>query len=198
MTQSTNTQELVTKLKLHFERWQIGTCDDAEIAQEAVMEMVPDVIDALTIQPQAEAQPLIKDLANLLEAKIAAYEKATAALTPAQPAADVRERVARAICEADDYDPDDIVPHVHEDRPKWRDYEAHADATLSATPAVSGWRDTLNNIDKALDKYHTDLLKRENGDIAASRLVSAVEHAFGRNDFHKQRDRLLPPQNEGG
>ncbi len=55
MTNNETQCERVAKLKSLFDKWLVGTCDDAETAQEAVMEMVPDILAALATQPQAEA-----------------------------------------------------------------------------------------------------------------------------------------------
>jgi hypothetical protein len=46
------------RLKSLFDKWQIGTDDDAEMAQEAVMEMVPDILAAL---PQTEVSEAVRE-----------------------------------------------------------------------------------------------------------------------------------------
>ncbi len=111
---TTNTHELIEALEMVISR-----LDKAKYQREldeydcVTMTYDRDEIDkirqALAIQPQAEAQP------------------------------GLREKIARAICKADGVKPDYRAPDGM-NQPYWRNYEEHADAALSATPAVSGWR----------------------------------------------------------
>jgi hypothetical protein len=118
-------------------------------------------------------------------------------LTPAQPSGDVRERVARALCEVDDRDPDAVSVAGC---PEWEHWTAFADAALTATPAVSGWRPEYETLRRAIgimmaapwSQKGDELVYEIDGEqigFLVDELIRPGLRAYGHYDT---------PQNEGG